>query len=283
MECLIFGGFGYLGSRVVDHIKKNKFNITIGTNNEIKKDICEFHTISNYRKLNCLELSNLISKFDLIIDCSGISGPKISQNNIQKIISVNSIWPSKLAKKCIELEKRLIWFSTIHCQKLDIKDQKSIKPNIYALSKVITESSIMDINRWDKFVNIIRLGNMLGAPGSCYRGISNLFPLEISRNLALKSKAIVKSDPNKKIAFVPISKLIKSNIFVDSGFHSISTDVEVSLYSIAENIKKSYELISGKKGEIYYSNFTKNTIESIPEELKREIDLMVNFFNNKNT
>ena len=163
MDCLIFGGFGYLGSRIIDELIKKEYKITVCTNNETKKSFCTFNKISNYRKLNIEELSALIQKFDLIIDCSGISGPKISEYDIEKILSINSIWPSRLANLCIQLKKRLIWFSTVHCQDLNIKDQKSIRPNIYALSKFITENSIMENSRWEDFVSIARLGNMIGS------------------------------------------------------------------------------------------------------------------------
>lgn len=279
MDCLIFGGYGYLGSRIFDHLTNEKWDVSIGTNNKTKLKINKLDTIYNYRNLPYKDLKVLIKKYDLIIDCSGISGPKTSLSSIPDIIKINTLWPCQLAEICVETNTRLVWFSTIHCEKLNIKNQIFLKENIYALSKYIVEKAIMEINGWENIVTIIRLGNMIGSPGLFYLGDSNLFGLDISKNLFLTGKATIKGNPNKCIAFIPISKLLRSNLLSLPGFYVLNSDKKFSLYSIAQSILKSYEAITNKRGEIdFQQTYSTYDYSSISKELKSEIDLMINFF-----
>ena len=278
MDCLIFGGYGYLGSRILDHLRNKKWDLIIGTNNPTQLKINKFKTIYKYRYLEDKDLRLIIKKYDLIIDCSGISGPKTSLNSIPDIIKINSLWPCRLAKACIESNTRLVWFSTIHCENLNIHDHKSLKENIYGLSKCIVESSIMEINGWDKIVSIIRLGNMIGSPGKYYLGDSNLFGIDITKNLFLKGEANIKGNPNKGVSFVPISKLLESELLTCPGFHILNSDKKITLFSIASRILKSYEKITNKKGEIHFNQKYSIYYSPISKEIKSEIELMVNFF-----
>ena len=134
MDCLVLGGLGYLGSRIIDHFSlKNK--ITIGSNSYKCEKIDDFEIIKNYRELNYINLLDLLSNYDLVIDCSGISGSKIKTSLITEIMEINTYWPTKLAKACLETNTRLVWFSSIHCENLISNKQKSLRGNIYGISK----------------------------------------------------------------------------------------------------------------------------------------------------
>ena len=54
---------------------------------------------------------NLINNFDYIINCIGIIKPLMKQD-IEKNIFINSIFPHKLEKNCLELNKHLIHITT---------------------------------------------------------------------------------------------------------------------------------------------------------------------------
>ena len=279
MDSLIFGASGYLGSRIFDHLISKKVNLTIGKNNSQNGNFSEYKVVNNYISLKFKELISLTDQYDLIIDCSGISSPKISTKKFPEIIKINSFWPIRLAEACIKTSTRLIWFSTSQCEEINIFDQKSLKENSYALSKTFAENSIMEIKDWDKYVSIVRLGNMIGSPGSIYSGNSNLFHLDISRNLVLYKKALIKSNPNNRIGFVAITELLNSKIFKNSGFFKLYSQEYLTLFSIAKNILESYEIISGEVGEIVIKNIqTKTICEPIPKNINDEINLMIKFF-----
>ena len=70
-----------------------------------------------------------------------------------------------ISKACIETKTKLVWFSTYHCENIKIDNQEKIKEGIYELSKLLTESSIMNLPKWESFISIARLGNIIGSPG----------------------------------------------------------------------------------------------------------------------
>ena len=78
---------------------------------------------------------------------------------------------------------KLIWFSSIHCENLTLEKKETIRDNIYKISKKISEDSILEIQNWEKYITIIRLGNVIGSPGRFFNGNSNLFPLYITKKL----------------------------------------------------------------------------------------------------
>lgn len=282
MDFLIIGGFGYLGSRIVDHFSEKGVNITIGTNASQYKKLADIEIIKDYRKLDVNQLSNLLIKYDLVFDCSGISGTKIKEATLSEIIKINSLWPIKLAKACIKSNTKLIWFSSIHCENLTLEKKETIRDNIYKISKKISEDSILEIQNWEKYITIIRLGNVIGSPGRFFNGNSNLFPLYITKKLLKEGKAIIKSDPNSEIGFLEFPRLLNSKLLEKPGFHSLYNSEKNTLYSIAKNIQNSYENLTNKKSKIIYEGnvFNKNEY-STSELMKNEIDLMVKYFLNK--
>ena len=164
MDCLIFGAYGYLGSRIYDYFNNFKNKVVIGTQNKTQEVSKNFSIIENYKSLNEKELSKIIKQFDLVIDATGISGGSVFIEDKVEVIKSNTLWPSKLAKVCIEMKTKLVWFSTYHCENLKIDNQDSVIKGIYALSKLLAESSIMNQPNWDKYITIARLGNILGSP-----------------------------------------------------------------------------------------------------------------------
>jgi len=279
VDCLIFGAHGYLGSRIYDHFNDLKNNVVIGTetfSSEINK---KSKIIENYKRLNENQLKELIKQFDIVIDATGISGPNILIEDKVEIIKSNTLWPCLLTKACIETKTKLVWFSTYHCENIKINNQKKIREGIYELSKLLTESSIMNQPKWESFITIARLGNMIGSPGSIYLGKSNLFAFEVIRDLINNNKTIIRSNPLKQIGFVPISDLFSSTIFNGSGFYKIYNSKKNSLYSITKNIQKSYENITGKKAQIIFNKNDPNVkLEILSKDLRKEIELMVLYF-----
>ena len=277
MDCLILGGYGYLGSRIVDHLK-DKLNIVIGTEN--KTDFkSNYRNIYGYRKSNEEQLDVITKKFDLIIDASGISGQSINLNSTKKILNLNSFWPKKLAKSCIKNNCNLTFFSSSHCENFSVNDDTKLKEIIYPYSKILAEKMIQDIAGWDKRISIIRLGNLIGSPGKIYKGNSKLLPLDISKGLVNKGFAKINSDPFKKIGFVPIAELLSSSLLNSPGFHRLYSKEKISIYDITHKINSCYEKTTGLKGIIKVKNkIKKECNDFISEEIILEIMQMIDFF-----
>ena len=279
MDCLIFGAYGYLGSRIYDYFNILRNKVVIGTQANFPEIHKNFKIIRNYKRLSDIQLRELIKEFDLVIDATGISGLNILIEDKVEIIKSNTLWPCTLAKACIETKTKLVWFSTYHCENIKIDNEEKIKKGIYSLSKLLTESSIMNQSKWESFITIARLGNMIGSPGSIYSGKSNLFAFEVIRDLINYKKITIRSNPSKQIGFVPISYLFSSPIFTRSGFYKIYNLKKNSIYAITKIIQKSYENLSGNKSEILFNkkvNHIKD--ELVSNDLKKEIELMVLYF-----
>jgi len=279
MDCLIFGAKGYLGSRIFDYFNTCENNVVIGTQTNPSKKDKNLKVIYNYRTLNNYQLKKLIQKFDIVIDATGISGKNVYDEDTVEIIKSNTLWPANLAKSCIETKTRLVWFSTYHCENFKISNEESIGKGMYALSKLLTESSIINQPKWDSFISIARLGNIIGFPGSTYLDKSNLFAFEIIRNLVNNKKAIIKSDPSTQIGFVAISNLLKSEIFTSTGFFKIYSKQKNSIYTITKTIQKIYEKLSGEKSEIVFKKKVNETkLNVLQEDLEKEIESMILYF-----
>ena len=280
MDCLIFGGFGYIGSRLIDTLLLRGFNLTIATRSPKNYKFSNIKIIKNDRKINLEKLTELVDNYDLVIDCTGISGQMVSESKINDIINVNCLWPIKLAEACVLSKTKLVWFSSIHAKKVFIEDtNNAFRNNIYGLSKLITENAIFEISNWDKFISVVRLGNIIGAPGKLFDNKSNLFPLEISRELINKKDATIKSDPNIRIAYISFKKLLNSKFLDKPGFYELYGIKKNSLYSITKYIQKSFSKFNGKKTNINFNgNILNSSKEDICIELKKEIDMIVKYF-----
>ena len=92
----------------------------------------------------------------------------------------------------------------------------------------------------------------MGVQSSIYLGKSKLFVFEIVSDLINNKKAIIKSDAQTRIGFVPISQLFNSQIFNYPGFYRIYNLKKNSIYSITKSIQKNYEELSGEKTKNYF-------------------------------
>ena len=117
MKIVVLGISGLIGSHIFKEFSKN-FN-TIGT---LRKSIGNYKGVSLFKNDNVIDnvdvlnfenLSNILTKAKpyYIINCVGITKRKIN-NNISKVIEVNSVFPHKLADWAIKNNSRLIHFST---------------------------------------------------------------------------------------------------------------------------------------------------------------------------
>ena len=279
MDCLILGGYGFLGSRIVDYLKK-KGNITIGSS-QIKINNFGYKSIIEYRELTDIELDQLTKNFELIIDASGISGQEINKSDIDYILKLNSLWPIRLSKSCIKNKCNLIIFSSFHCENISINDPVSLQEQIYPISKILAEIAIKNFKKWNNNVSIIRLGNMIGSPGTIYMGRSNLLPLDISQNLATKGTATINSNPAKEIGYVPISKLLDTYINFEPGFHKLYSKDKISIFRLSKQINSCYEKKTGLKGNLIFKHNHSDLKEyPISKEILLEIESMVDYFLN---
>ena len=276
MGYLVLGSSGFLGSRIVDFLDANKKVVSIGTNSSNLEDL-RFYKKYKYENLSDKELENLVEQFETVIDASGISSNN-QRYEIADFFEKNSTWPYRLAKACINCNSRLIWLSTIHCDNFDVKNISNFDK--YSLSKFVGESLIKSLENWDKKVLILRLGNIIGAPGILYKGSSKLFAIHIASNLFKNKKAIIQNQEDVLINTTSISNLLyymNSNI---TGAFRCDSDFKFRITEIALCLKKHYEDITSEKCSIIFKGKSLNEDKelSFPNTINSEFRDLINYF-----
>ena len=276
MGYLILGSSGFIGSRIVEFLDKKKHVVSLGTNSSHKKKD-DYKRYLNYSDLDDEKLEKFVSNFDTIIDASGISS-KNNNAEFSKYILSNSIWPYRLALACKKKKVRLIWFSSIHIDKYNSNAFENNTDN-YSLSKYLGESLIKNINNWEHNILILRMGNIIGAPGNLYSGHSKLFAIDIASSFVKFQKATIKNNLDIKMNVSTMKSLLNCIENKNYGLKNLSSNYDYKLVEIAYSLKKIYEGITNKKVEIIHNkkviSFKKEI--NVPDEILSEMDDLVKF------
>ena len=277
MGTLIFGASGFLGSRITDWLEDRNENITLGTNSP---DIHSQKCIKDYTKLSDEELEIFIRDFQTIYDASGI-GANIEKYSFNDYLNKNSIWPSRLAKACIKTNTRLIWLSTIHCEKYEKNENKTYDK--YSLSKFIGEQTIKTIPNWGQNILIIRLGNITGAPGRLYRGRSNLFAMDIASNLVKNNKANIRSNIDSEINITSLNGFLDYLNEKKYGQQKFCSSFNYKLTELGICIKNCYEYATKVNSNIFFKgkNIDNKKELVFPEIINKDIKELINFYLSK--
>ena len=277
MGYLIFGSTGFLGSRILDYLHKKGKVVT--TEKEIlNKKLNNYSSFNSFKGLDDKSLDELVVNFHTIIDASGIS-----RNNkkieFEDFLKSNAIWPYRLAKACIKAKVKLIWFSSIHANKYELGDFEE-NFDKYSLSKYLGENLIKDLVNWKEKILILRLGNIIGAPGKSYYGNSNLFAMNIASSIVKNQKAFILNQKNININLTSIQDLlgyIDDEIF---GFIKVDSEYYCNLIEIAFAIKLIYEDLTKQKAEIFHNNKIINLTSKInhPKKILTDMKDLINFY-----
>lgn len=275
---MIIGASGFLGSRITDWLAQRNQIFTVGTNSP---NIEKYKYINNYLNLSDEQLENTIRDFHTIYDASGI-GINTDKYSFNSYLKKNSIWPSRLAKACVKTNTNLVWFSTIHCEKYD--KNTNINFDKYSLSKFLGEQIIKTIPEWEKNILILRLGNIIGAPGKLYRGESNLFVMDIASSLVKNNKAVINSNIDFEINATGLNDLLNYINQIKYGQKKFCSSLKFKLTDLANCVKNQYENITKKNSEIYFKGEILNCVKDLelPEIINLEIKELIDFYLEKN-
>ena len=122
MKVCVLGYSGFLGSNLVNHLKKKKIKL-------VKVNLREFFFLTNdYRD----KILDFILSSDVIINCASSLKPKNKSD-----FFLNESFPELIVKKNLEYNRRIIHISTINVL---IKDRQ----DLYSISKKIGEKKIIN-------------------------------------------------------------------------------------------------------------------------------------------
>ena len=163
-SCVVFGAGGFIGSHVLDALKKRKFNVVASDLKKskwissdikfIKADITKFE---NLKKIKL--------KVDYILIFSAISDIGESNKNPRKTINTNVNGLLNILNLAKKLKvKKIIFASSVYVN--------SSKGGFYKSSKIAGESLIKEFkNQYNIDFTIIRYGSVYGPRSDINNGI----------------------------------------------------------------------------------------------------------------
>lgn len=163
-NCIIFGAGGFIGSHVLNSLKKRGFDILatdLKKNEWIDGDV-KFIEIDIFDQL---KLNKIKKKTDYFLIFSAISDIGQSNNDPRKSINVNIIGLFNILNLAVKLKvKKIIFASTIYVN--------SNEGGFYKVTKVAGEELIKEFKRQhDLDFTIIRYGSVYGPRSNLNNGI----------------------------------------------------------------------------------------------------------------
>ena len=173
MRVLVFGGSGFLGSYLVDELKKNKFQITVA-DIVIPQYECEFIKcdITNQN-----DLKNVFRKnFDIVYNLAGFANLDDAIKNPLKTLELNTTANTQIIENCLKHKvKKYLYASSTYAM--------SEKGSFYGISKLASEKIIEEYHKINglNFI-IIRYGSVYSEMKFYNNYIYNLVEEAVKKN-----------------------------------------------------------------------------------------------------
>lgn len=237
-KIFIAGGTGLLGSSILDHIDKNKFEIFCGVNKKKNKfKFCKSIKINFKNKYDIDRLDKI--KPDLIINCIGLSSVEKCEKNFKLAKELNINIPQKLSNFAKKNKIKFVHISTDHLfngkKNIYFENDKTKPLNFYAKCKLKAEKNIIK-NNPDAL--IVRTNFF------CNGKFKNKsFSDKIIRNLIMGKNIYLFKD----VFFTPVYTFDLLNIILKSyerlsGIFNISSSKSISKYEFGLKLAEIFNL-----------------------------------------
>tara|TARA_B100000989_G_scaffold125527_1_gene93084 strand:- start:27319 stop:28218 length:900 start_codon:yes stop_codon:yes gene_type:complete len=279
MKVVIFGGLGYLGSKLKQELKKKGYKVEIFSNKKFNKITSNSF---NYTKKN---FENYLIKIkpSLIFYLSGNSNPRTSKNHNYDFTRSNIPLQNFLeAAKNINFKGKIFFSSSIAVYgnlytKKKINEENSEPANFYGLSKLLAEKQIQFyVKNYNLDVIILRLASFFGPE------LKKQFIYEFTRK-ALKEKNIKLLGHNTdKRDFLTIDYLIQIILLlikknkIKYRVINIGSDKEIMILKVAEKIIKKLKI----KKKIFFKKKVKSP--AFPKMSLERLNEIININNINN-
>ena len=300
MNIFIFGGSGYLGRLIANHLC-NKHKITIGTRN--KKKISNYNKKIRIVKINCFSKKSIkkaLKKIDLAIHLVGMNKVD-SINNPKKSVYLKKKVTENIIDSAIENKCKIIYFSSIQVYKNFFSKKKinekskTVISNSYVKGHLIAEKILKSKKNKFNQIAILRLSSVFGANilntskeliytlgnNFCYQAIKK-------NSIQVENPDIVRNFLPSKILISTLNYLILKN-FTKFQIYNIGYK-SFTLGNLSKIISYRFQYKFKKKCIIKFKNDfqNKNKFIIFTSKLKRfkynknlfnkEIDNLLDFF-----
>ena len=295
MNILITGGFGHIGSELIEKfINKKKIKKIFIIENFLTQRFCSFINVKKKKiilfdeDLNKFSFTKIKSKIDYVIHLAAITNAEKSIGKEGKILENNLNGTKKIVNFCKNKNIHLIFASSTSIygdqskviNSINNQDSKMINPQSpYAQCKIYEENYIK--RKLQKFT-ILRLGTICGiSTGIRFHTAINKFsyqaslskPITVWRKLYTKKRPyLVLSDLVKLIEFIFFKKKILGIFDAVSENHAVIDIVKmIKLYKKNLKIKFVNTKILNQKSYIVISDGIKMHGFKFKGKVKNEI------------
>lgn len=279
MKVIIFGGLGYLGSKLKQGLKKQGYKVIIFSNKKFNKSS---NNSFNYTKKN-FENYLLRLKPNLIFYLSGNSNPSTSKNHIYDFTRSNIPLQNFLeAVKNINFKGKIFFSSSIAVygnlySKKNIDEENSEPANFYGLSKLIAEKQIrFYVKNYNLDVIILRLASFFGPE------LKKQFIYEFTKKAIKKNNINLRGHNTDKRDFLTIDYLIQIILLlikkkiINYRVINIGSNNEIMISKVAEKILKKLKI----KRKILFEGKVKSP--AFPKMSLQRLNKIIDIKNKKN-
>ena len=254
---LITGGFGYLGGRIANDLRKSGYSLRIGTSRDklVFKENQSPNEIVKLDFLNDKSLEAACKNVSIVIHLAAMNAESCLQDP-DKALLVNGEGTSRLIKAAIKKGvDKFIYFSTAHVYGSPLKGNlnENILPkpqHPYADTHHIAEKYVTAASN-NKLIKgvVLRLTNAVGPPSNknanCWMLVSN----DLCRQVATKKTMTINASSYLQRDFISISEVCKvvyriiNSSSLNSGIFNLSSGSSISLMDLADLISHQAEKI----------------------------------------
>ncbi len=273
MRVLITGGFGYLGSRIAEHLSKKGYLVTLGSSQlrSAPRWLPQARVVQIFWN-DIKNLNTICSGIDVVIHTAGMNAEECKLDPIMAL-EFNGVSTARLARASrMSGVSKFIYLSTAHVYKSPLigeisENSRLLNMHPYATSHVAAENAALYYDSsCDNFkVIALRLSNGVGAPLckdiNCWMLVVNNFCRQVveSGTIVVNSPRWVQRD------FVPISLVcnatdaIISSGKINNNIINVSSSKAISLQDIVNIIVGCSINILGFKPEDVFKNKDANS------------------------
>jgi UDP-glucose 4-epimerase len=311
MRILVTGAFGFIGSRLSQHLKRLGHNVILGSR---KIDTSPpWLPQAEVFEINWDENSSLLQAcdgVDVVIHAAGMNSRDCMENPV-KALEFNGLGTARLVEYAVKSRvKRFIYLSTAHVYSSQLvgKINEHTCPqnkHPYATSHLAAENVILSANRNGIIEGVVvRLSNVYGTPAHPKANCWMLLVNDLCRQGIQNKKLVLRTSGAQRRDFISMTKVIEilSKLATEelSNFHSdvlnVGAGFSQSVLEMANFIQERCEFVIGHTPEVILPNVS---LEKQPEDLiyescfltkeffsesldlrKCEIDSLLKFCNN---
>jgi UDP-glucose 4-epimerase len=272
---LITGGFGYLGGRIAEYLRKSGYRVRIGSSRSIIESN-ESHSSYQVVQLDLFSnksLETACKDVSIVIHLAALNA-QLCEQDPEKASQINTEGTCNLINSAIKQKvNQFIYFSTAHVygSSLDGKLTEDTLPSPqhpYASTHYQAEEYVLNASK-NQLINgvVLRLSNAIGTPlhknVNCWMLVTN----DLCKQVVTKKLMTIKSNSLLERDFISISEVcividkIINNLNLKNGIFNLSSGVSLTLLDLANLIRErsSRILKYSPRIEFLYKEKTLNT------------------------